>query len=138
MKKKIIGIFVCVLIIGVSVVSSASNVNKNEHDKIIVCNEVQQINNNRELISIITGTCSDYKLTNNGLIRKQVELWSNGSTHITIRGSYIYLGSLNGIMGFTVNGLHYLWIKNFIGYINRISPQSCRVFGFALGDIFWY
>ena len=62
MKKKIliVSIFACILLIVPVVI--ANNQNKNLFNKVTRNPEIKPIDTNKEVISFISGICSDYKI----------------------------------------------------------------------------
>lgn len=133
---KLFAIGIIILFIGISVISSANNVNANIKEEVIDNPEIEPFNINQEIISFISGTCSDYKINHYGIFKRSIETWSDGDiTSFKVRG---YKYSNNGeIISFGPLRPTHLISQNFIGSIQRVTLQSCNVFGIAIGDIEW-
>ena len=137
MKKKIliVSIFACILLIVPVVI--ANNQNKNLFNKVTRNPEIKPIDTNKEVISFISGICSDYKIKHYSVVQRHIEIWADyWDTIFKVRG-FKYSNN-GGIIPYGTISPKHLIAQNFIGSIHRVTLQSCRVIGIAFGDIEWY
>ena len=138
MKKKKIGIFVCIFLVCISILSNVSS-----KEGLITRKEIIGDNNkiiwddNVEIITQITGDISIENYNSDGLFIKKVELWTAGDPfgYLDITGYKRPLFPINDSK-FTAHPTHIIANK-FIGRIFQYEQFSCSVKGIAIGNIEW-
>ena len=128
MKKEII-----ILLIGISVISSANDLDINNDEELIENPDVERLDNQIELISFIDGIAIEVDKT--GYIFDEpieIRAWK---MLINIIG--IKLPSINSFdIFFYISGIWYVKASRFFGRVNDNNmPPSVR--GFAIGNIEW-
>lgn len=92
---------------------------------------------NRELITFINGTCSNY----NGfghIVYRDIEIYVDNMARFDIHGCMIPTKENNYEFTFAGGCVTYLRAHRFIGLFGYpIHPGICRVLGIALGNIEW-
>jgi hypothetical protein len=123
--KKLLVVSVIVLFLGVAIAPSINS------DKIEI--EPETLNDNdREIISIIDGSCLDTTIGDIGIFFN-VEIWAGYDTWIDIIGYTSILPPRR----YSASFLTYVKAPIFIGRSYHTSPGRQYVRGIALGDIEW-
>jgi len=137
--KKGLVIGIIILFIGVGVLSSVSSKDISiSDDKILKDNNViEQMDNNEEIITYISGEVGLDYCTWEGILLKKVELWTMGDPYcyLEITGYKKPLFPL-GDSKFNANPTHII-AERFFGFIGLSNDWFYSVSGFAIGNIDW-
>jgi len=128
--NKILTIKILILLIGISFISSAKDINNEK--ELIENPKVEQLNDQIEIISYITGTA--FEVDKTGFINNEPVKITPWKTAIFIIG--IKLPTL-----YSYNLFYYEYpnsivrVSSFFGNIIRVNEYQFEVYGFAIGDI---
>jgi hypothetical protein len=135
MKKEIIGIFICMLLVGIIFLPILSAVSQ----KIDMENNyVNSSDNNREIITFITGGFSSLNFSYEGeLIIRDIEMRCLGNRSLALHGLQIPTKENNYSLRFSSNAV-YLKADIFYGfwYFLGILGGKC-IIGLVIGDFEW-
>jgi len=139
MIKRYLVIGIVLLLVGVSVLSSVSSKDISiSDDKILKDNNViEQMDNNKEIITKISGYVGLDYCKSEGILLKKVEIWTMGNPYcyLEITGYKKPLFPLDDIK-FNANPTHII-AERFFGLILWSDNWYYTVRGFAIGNIDW-
>ena len=136
--SKILTIKIMILLISISAISSANNVNINDDKELIENPEVERLDNQIEVITYIEGIAFDVDKTG-FIFNKPIEITAYKMS-ISLIGIKLPSDFLHDIlhlqMFFYISGISYVKASRFFGRVNDDNnPPSVR--GFAIGTIEW-
>ena len=131
MKKHLLIICICI-VIWLIPISSAIDINTDVDDDARENFETEPLDEHKEIITFIDGTCND--VTSKGIyIKRDVILQAGGTTWLEISGFYRPWNHFNEI------NVIYIHAPLFIGSIFFHSDSmKYSIWGIALGDIEWH
>ena len=135
--KKILILGIIVLLISISITQSSGNI-MSSNDKILKDNNViEQMDNNKEIITHISGYVGLDYCKSEGFLLKKVELWTMGNPYcyLEITGYKKPLFPLDDSK-FNENPTHII-AERFFGLITWSDNWYYTVRGFAIGNIEW-
>jgi hypothetical protein len=140
MKTKLIGIFICTLLAGVifSPILSAFNQKIDVDNKFVENNFINSSDNNREIITFITGGFSSLNSSSEeGLIIRDIEISCLGNRSLVLRGLQFPTEENNYALRFSTDAA-YLKADLFYGfwYYLGILGGKC-IIGIIIGDFEW-
>lgn len=131
MKKHLLIIGICIVILLIPI-SSAIDINTDVDDEARKNFEAEPLDEHKEIITLIDGTCND--VTSKGIyIKRDVILQGGGTTSLEISGFYRPWNHFNEL------NVIYIHAPLFIGSIfSHPGGSTYSIWGIALGDIEWY
>ena len=131
MKKHLLIICICIVILLIPI-SSAIDINTDVDDEAIKNFYTEPLNDYKEIITFIDGTCND--VTSKGIyIKRDVIFQAGETTWLEISGYYRPWNHFNEI------NVIYIHAPLFIGVIfPHPGGTTYSIWGIALGDIEWH
>ena len=139
MHKKSLVIWIIVLLVSLSGLTSVSSrdISISDDKRLKDNNKIEQMDNNKEIITHISGEVGLDYCTSEGFLLKKVELWTMGNPYcyLEITGYKKPLFPLDDSK-FNANPTHII-AERFFGLILQSDNWYYTVSGFAIGNIDW-